>query len=159
MRSTRQLHPRCEHFAFSCFSYLILSSFVSPLLPLGLGLLLVRGYVRRPMYCRMGLLVLQVFLEFFYWLALTFAKAPDPSGGRGEMAMSHPRCARLFFLHSEPGQDAPARRSVCPTGACSSQLYSAKCMYFNGHRHFSRRPQPRGSGGDATLRKDTRREL
>ena len=23
IRSTRQLHPRCEHFAFSCFSYLI----------------------------------------------------------------------------------------------------------------------------------------
>ena len=124
MRSTRQLHPHCEHFAFSCFSYLILSSFVSPLLPFGLGLLLVRGYVRRPMYCRMGLLVLQfirrftlraqVFLEFNYWLALTFAKAPDPSGGRGEMAMSHPCCARLLFLHSEPGQDAPARRSVFP---------------------------------------------
>ena len=101
----------------------------------------------------------QVFLEFFYWLALTFAKAPDPSRGRGEMAMSHPRCARLFFLHSEPSQDAPARRSVFPTGACSSQLYSAKCLFFNGHRHWSRRPQPRASGGDATLRKDTRREL
>ena len=56
LRSTRQLHPRCEHFAFTCFSYLILSSFVSPLLPLGLGLLLVRGYVRRLMYCRIGLL-------------------------------------------------------------------------------------------------------
>ena len=100
----------------------------------------------------------QVFLDF-YWLALTFAKAPDPSRGRGEMAMSHPRCARLLFLHSEPGQDAPARRSVFPTGACSSQLFSAKCLYFNGHRHWSRRPQPRRSGGDATLRKDTRREL
>ena len=25
------------------------------------------------------------------------------------MAMSHPRCARLFFLHSEPGQDVGAR--------------------------------------------------
>ena len=34
----------------SCFVYLILSSFVSPLLPLGLGLLLVRGYVRRLTY-------------------------------------------------------------------------------------------------------------
>ena len=40
---------------------------------LRMGLLLVRGYVRRPMYCCMGLLVFQVFLEFFYWLALTFA--------------------------------------------------------------------------------------
>ena len=46
--------------------------------------------------------------------------------------MSHPRCARLLFLHSEPGQDAPARRSVIPTGACSSQLYSAKCLYLTG---------------------------
>ena len=61
MRFIRLLHPRCEHFAFSCFSYLILSSSVSPLLPLNLGLLLVRGYVRRPMYCRMGLLVLQLY--------------------------------------------------------------------------------------------------
>ena len=45
----------------------------------------------------------QVFLEF-YWLALTFAKAPDPSGGRGEVAMSHPRCARLFFLTASPAR-------------------------------------------------------
>ena len=29
-----------------------------------------------------------------------------PSGGRGDMAMSHPRCARPFCLHSEIGQDA-----------------------------------------------------
>ena len=34
----------------SCFVYLVLSSFVSPLLPLGLGLLLFRGYVRRLTY-------------------------------------------------------------------------------------------------------------
>ena len=80
-----------------------------------------------------------------------------PPGGRGEMAISHPRCARLFILHSEIGQDA-ARSSVCPTGACSSQRHSAKCFNFNGHRQWSRRPQPRESGGDATLRKDTRRE-
>ena len=37
-----------------------LSSFVSPLLPLGLGLLLVRGFVRRLMFCRIGLLFLAV---------------------------------------------------------------------------------------------------
>ena len=153
-----------------------LSSFVSALLPLGLGLLLVRGYVRRLMYCRIGLLRsfwyswyccvsrcsslrVLVFIEFVYWLNLKFASAPDPFGGRGEMAMSPPRCARLFFLHSELAQDAGARCSVCPTGSCSSQLYSAKCLYLTGHRHWSRRPQPRESGGDATLREDTRREL
>ena len=60
-----------------------------------------------------------------------------PSGGRGEMALSLPRCSRLFFLHSEIGQDDGARCSDCPTGACSSQLYSTKCLYFNGHRHWS----------------------
>ena len=30
---------------------------------------------------RRSTLRVQVFLEFFYWLALTFAKAPDPSKG------------------------------------------------------------------------------
>ena len=41
--------------------------------------------------------------------------------------MSHPRCARLFFLHSELGQDAGARCSECPTGA-QFPTYSAKCL-------------------------------
>ena len=77
---------------------------------------------------------------------LDVCKGPDPSGGRGEMATSHPRCARLFFLHSEPGQDAPARCSVCPTGACSSQMYSAKCFNFNGHRHWSHSSQGHKAG-------------
>ena len=34
--------------------------------------------------------------------------------------MSHPRCARLFFLHSDFCQDVGARCSDCPTEACSS---------------------------------------
>ena len=128
----------------------------------GLGLLLVRAHVRRPMYCRMSLLVLQLYAVKRYGYKFSSSSSAGspcrlqrpltPSGGRGEMAMSHPRCARLFFLHSEPSQEAPARHSVCPTGACSSQLYSAKCLFFNGHRHWSRRPQPRGSGGGAERR-------
>ena len=105
---------------------------------LGLGLLLARGNVRRLMYRHIGILGIavirrtslrvHVFIEFVYWLNLVFGSAPDPFGCRGEMALSPPRCARLFFLHSETGQNAPA--SVCPTGACSSLLYSAKCLFF-----------------------------
>ena len=152
-----------------------LSSFVSPLLPLGLGycwfvatfgglcidvfVCCVRFGIPGVAVSRCSSLRVLVFIEFVYWLNLKFASAADPFGGRGERAMSPPRCARLFFLHSELGQDAGARCSVCPTGACSSQLYSAKCLYLTGHRHWSRRPQPRESGGDATLREDTRREL
>ena len=101
---------------------------------------LARGNVRRLMYRRIGIpgiavmrrtsLRVPVFIEFVYWLNLVFGSAPDPFGGRGGMAMSHPRCARLSFLHSEIGQDAPA--SVCLTGACSSLLYSAKCLFLSG---------------------------
>ena len=50
--------------------------------------------VRMFTYCRMGspgitvirrmTLRVQVFLEIFYWLALTFAKAPGTFGSRGE---------------------------------------------------------------------------
>ena len=37
MRSTRQLHPRCEHFAFTCFSYFFfnLLRLATPALRLG----------------------------------------------------------------------------------------------------------------------------
>ena len=49
-RSHRQLEPTfhssSEHFALSCFCFLFLTSCVSPLLPLGLGFSLPRGYVR-----------------------------------------------------------------------------------------------------------------
>ena len=70
----------------------------SSLSSLGLGFLLPRGYFRRFSCCSAGLLRtpygsptvkrrvtlrVQVFLEIFYWLALTFAKAPDPFGSRG----------------------------------------------------------------------------
>ena len=44
-----------------------------------------------------------------------------PSGGRGEMAMSPPRCALPFSLHGDFSQHVGARCSDCPTGACSSQ--------------------------------------
>ena len=47
----------------------------------------------------------QVFLEFFYWLALTFAKAPDPfRGSRGDGHVASSLCTPLL-----PAQRAPAR--------------------------------------------------
>ena len=80
-------------------------------------------------YCVCGRQWSWDFLKYVIKDTLNYGSAPDPFG-RGEMAMSPPRCARLFCLSSEIGQDAPARRSVCPTGAFSSQLYNAKCLYF-----------------------------
>ena len=88
-------------------SSLSLSSLVSPLRPLGLGLLgrcdpryfiyfyvvtdagpashRVRLWQGGPAstYCRLRVFV---FLEFVYWLFLNFASALGLSGGRGEMA-------------------------------------------------------------------------
>ena len=99
MRSTRQFHPRCEHFAFSCFSYLILSSFVSPLLPLGLGLLLVRGYVRRLMYCRIGLL--RSFWYSWYCCFSLFIVT-------GELhRLQHFHHFGALFLHDSSGSGGP----------------------------------------------------
>ena len=46
-----------------------------------------------------------------------------PYKGRGEMAMSPPRCARLFSLHSDFSQDVGARCSERPTVACSSLTF------------------------------------
>ena len=74
-------------------SVLSLSSFVSPLRPLGLGFLLARGNVRCLTYCCFGLpgiadirrmtLRVHVFLDFAYRPILKFGSAPDPFGGRG----------------------------------------------------------------------------
>ena len=44
------------------------------------------------------ILRVQVFLEFGYWDTLKFASAPGLSGGRGEMAMAVASSARLAFL-------------------------------------------------------------
>ena len=58
-------------------------------------------------------------------------------GGRGEMAMSPPRCARLFSPHGDFSQDVGARCSKCPTGACSSQHFApfffGVLMCFQAH--------------------------
>ena len=70
------------------------------------------------------------FLKYVITDALNYGSTPDHLGGSREMAMSHPRCARLFVLHSEIGQDVGARRSVCPSGACSSPPHRTKCLYF-----------------------------
>ena len=73
---------------------------------------------------------------------------------RVAMAMSPPRCARLFVQGYVYGQ---------LNGACcllSLQVYRRfrGAFKFNGCRQWSPRPQPRGSGGDTTPRKDTRGE-
>ena len=65
---------------------------------------------------------------------LTYAITPDPFGGRGEMAMSPPRCARLLFLQSDFGQDVGARCSDCPTSARSSQRKARSVGKFNVSR-------------------------
>ena len=118
--SRGRLYPRA--------SFLSLSSFVSPLRPLGLGLLgrsdprsfatlLVRRYGRRsgqPSGLSLaswacvhssGWLTIYcttplefVPFKFGYWDTLNFASAPDLFGGRGEMALAVASSARLAFL-------------------------------------------------------------
>ena len=66
------------------------------------------------------------------------------------MAVSPPRCARLFILHRDFGQNDGPRCAQFPL----AQIH----FKFNEHRQWSRRPQPRESGGDATPLKDTGRE-
>ena len=101
----------------------------------------------------------QVFLEFFCWLALTFAKAPDPSGGRGEMAMSHPRCAPSSSCTASPArtlllvvQSFPQLRAVPNCTARSVCILTGIVTGAASHNRGE-------SGGDATLRTDTRWEL
>ena len=161
----------------SCFVYLILSSFVSPLLPLGLGLLLVRGYVRsvivflrrygrrsgqpsssslarRACVHYSGWLAVYcttplvfVLLKFGYWLFLNFASAPGPFGGRGEMAMAVASSARLAFLLV---RSAPVVRRT-------SDAFPFWSLYSDGP--LSSRPQPLGSVGDDTPCEDTREDF
>ena len=70
---------------------------------------------------------------------LKFVKALGLSGGGGEMAMAVAASARLaFFLR--------CTTDVVPWSLCSDSLLSS-------------RPQPKGSDGDVTPRKDTREDL
>ena len=86
-----------------------LSSFVSPLLPLGLGFFLPRGYFRRLSCYSAGLLCMPYGFAWYYsytrydatgtrFSRLRLLSPPEvcmrpltPPGGRGEMAMSPPR--------------------------------------------------------------------
>ena len=131
--SRARLCPRASSLSFF--------SLVSPLRPLGLGLLgrcdprvffftTLRTQVRpaiefvsgkeglRPgiaafvsWYCCLRVLV---FFEFVYWLFLKFARAAGPSGGRGEMAMAVASSARIAFLRG---------------AVCASTLYTRCCPF------------------------------
>ena len=148
------------------------STLVSPLGPLGLGLLgrcdprsfifssTLRTQVRpaiefvsgkeglRPriavfVSCYFCLRVL-VFLEFVYWLFLKFVSAPGLSGGRGEMAMAVASSARLAYFVV---QSAPVVRRTPDT-------FPFWSLYSDGP--LSSRPQPLGRGGDVAPCEDTR---
>ena len=53
------------------------------------------------------------------------------SSSANPLAMSPPRCARLFSPHSDFSQDFGARCSGCPTGACISQRKARSVWNFN----------------------------
>ena len=75
-------------------------------------------------------MLVPVITEFAYWLMLNFAIAPGEGSGNVASSLS-----ASLLLHSEFSQDA-ARRSECPTGACSSQRKGAKCFFFFNYRCF-----------------------
>ena len=86
-------------------------------------------------HCIPGLV--RVILEYVLMLLWSFAEAPDFSGGRGEMAMAAP--PRCFFPYAV------------------QQTFSLWSLYSDNP--LSSRPQPLGSGGDATPCEDTREDL
>ena len=159
--SRAHLCPRASSFSFS--------SLVSPLRPLGLGLLgrcdprsfvffyvftdagpashRVRLWQGGPAstYCSFRLwfcsLRVQVFLEFAFWDTLKFASAPGLSGGRGEMAMAVASSARFAFF------------ACCTPYTRRFPFWS---LYSDGP--LSSRPQPLESGGDVAPCEDTRED-
>ena len=106
------------------------------------------SYVR----CWFGLTFI-VYLSIVVW---KFARASDTLWGveRVAMAMSLLCCACLFVQYCGYNKGVGARVVQ------SRQLYRRlkAAFKFNGYRQWSRRPQPRQSGGDTTPRQDTRRE-
>ena len=113
----------------------------------------------RGVFSATGLVALYWVRDFAAYLridTLKYVRASGPLWGveRVAMAMSPPRCARLFVQGYVYGQ---------LNGACcllSLQVYRRfrGAFKFNGYRQWSPRPQPRGSGGVTTPRKDTRGE-
>ena len=74
------------------------------------------------------------------------ANTPDPSGGRGEMAMS-----RLYFLHSDFCQDVDVRCSECPHRCSASgcrvsfQPHEGNVMGHGSDEGFQRRETQAGA--------------
>ena len=134
-------------------SVLSFSSFVSPLRPLGLGLLgrgdprsytslFVRRYGRRSGQPSSSSLARRacvhfsgcsafycmtslVFVpfKFVHWLFLKFASAPGLSGGRGEMAMEVASSARLAFLRGAVCGCCTLRQTLSLVGPCTAMVH------------------------------------
>ena len=150
-------------------STLSLSSLVSPLRPLGLGLLgrcdprsfffydvtdagpashRVRLWQGGPAstYCRFVsrhfCLRVLVFFKFGYWVTLNFARAPGLSEAEGRWQW---RSLRPLALPSFVARSAPLR---CTPDAVTLTLASLCSLCSDGP--LSSRPQPLGSVGDDT---------
>ena len=76
-------------------------------------------------------------------------------GSEGVAMAMPPRCCSFFFLRLSGYEKSNGARWWL-----SRKLYRRLqgALNFNEHRQWSRRPQPKGRGGDATPRKDTRWE-
>ena len=88
------------------------------------------------------------FLKFPYWLFMNYGKAPGSHRGTEGMAMAAPPCClRPFALDREVKVDVCHTSDTVPLSPCTV-MYSRR----------SSRPQPMGSGGDATPCKVTRED-
>ena len=142
-----------------------LSSFVSPLLPLGLGFLLPRGYFRRLSCFCAGLPCTTYGFVWYCTYTPCFVTStriprlrllPHPELRKGPWSLQGPRgmamaappcCARPFVLDRAVKEDVCLTSDTVPLCPCTG-MYSRR----------SSRPQPMGSGGDATPCKVTRED-
>ena len=82
------------------------------------------------------------FLKFPYWLFMNYGTSPGSHRGTEGMAMAAPPCCpRPFALDREVKVDVCRTSYVVPLSLCP-------CTVMNNR--ISSRPQPMGSGGDAT---------
>ena len=120
------------------------------------------------------------FLKFSYWLFVNYGKAPGSHRGTEGMAMAAPPCCAQVLLLAlrelRKGPWLPSRNRgdgdgsaslLCtspragPRGQSGRMSHSRRCFCVSCAVMYSRRssrPQPMGSGGDATPCKVTRED-